>query len=301
MKNPPLVHVSLKVSPESEDAVSVLLENILGQPPSFYTDAETGIMTASIYLENKAWSKDAGNQIAAGLREIEQCGLAVVSRTFSVRKVRREDWAESWKRHFKPIEVGQSLLIKPSWSRRKPKKGQVIVILDPGLSFGTGQHATTSFCLKQVARFRRSASGHPASFLDIGTGSGILAISAAKLGYQPVEAFDFDPESVRVSRGNARVNGVEKRLQISQRDLCQLPLRSGKQFDLVCANLIYDLLLAQGEKIGSRVSASGNLVLAGILEQQFKRVQVRYRELGFELKATRVEKEWQSGLFQRRT
>jgi ribosomal protein L11 methyltransferase len=83
-----------------------------------------------------------------------------------------------------------------------------VVILDPGLSFGTGQHPTTSFCLHEIARCRKN--GHAAqSFLDIGTGSGILAIAAAKLGYQPVHAFDFDPESVRVARENARKNRVE--------------------------------------------------------------------------------------------
>ena len=99
-----------------------------------------------------------------------------------IAKVKREDWAESWKRHFHPIEIGKTLLVKPSWSKKRPAKNQAVVILDPGLSFGTGQHPTTSFCLHQIARGRKNGTPRP-SFLDIGTGSGILAIAAAKLGY----------------------------------------------------------------------------------------------------------------------
>ena len=123
--------------------------------------------------------------------------------------IRHEDWAESWKRHFKPIEIGRRLLIKPSWSRRRPKPHQQVVVLDPGLSFGTGQHPTTAFCLAEVARLVKNAPAR--SFLDIGTGSGILAIAAARLNYQPIWAFDFDPEAVRMARANAQTNQVEKK------------------------------------------------------------------------------------------
>ena len=129
-----------------------------------------------------------------------------------LNKVPPEDWAESWKRHFKPIEIGGDLLILPSWSKRKPKTGQAVVVLDPGLSFGTGQHATTSFCLNEIVKLRRSSKASELSLLDGGTGSGILAIAAAKLGYKPVEAFDFDPVSVRVARANATSNGVNRKV-----------------------------------------------------------------------------------------
>ncbi len=154
--------------------------------------------------------------------------------------MKREDWAESWKRHFKPIEIRvkarpsaarqsasqpPSLLVKPSWSRRRAAKNQAVVILDPGLSFGTGQHPTTAFCLHEIARCRQPGTAQ--SFLDIGTGSGILAIAAAKLGYAPVQAFDFDPESVRVAGDNARKNRVTGRLKLTRGDLAKLPLAAG--------------------------------------------------------------------------
>ena len=144
------------------------------------------------------------------MTRIKSCGLQIGAGKFALAKVRRENWAESWKRHFKPIEIGGELLIKPSWSKRRAKKNQAVLILDPGLSFGTGQHPTTSFCLEQLVQHRTIKADQ--SFLDIGTGSGILALAAAKLGYSLVEAFDFDPEAVAIARTNARRNRVSDKI-----------------------------------------------------------------------------------------
>jgi ribosomal protein L11 methyltransferase len=197
-----------------------------------------------------------------------------------------------------PIEIGTALLIKPSWNRRKPRKGQGMVVLDPGLSFGTGQHATTGFCLRQlVAKSNHETRNSKQSFLDIGTGSGILAIAAAKLGYSPVYAFDFDPESVRVARANARKNGVLGKIQITRQDLTRIPQRSIKKYDIVCANLISNLLIAERERIISRLKPDGTLVLAGILKTEFSLVNSAYEQAGLKLIASRAEKEWRSGAF----
>ena len=125
-------------------------------------------------------------------------GLNIGSGTVRIARIKREDWAESWKKHFKAFEVGRSLLVKPSWIKRLPRAGQAVVVLDPGLSFGTGQHPTTAFCLSEIVRGEKKETSR--SFLDIGTGSGILAIAAAKLNFRPVRAFDFDPASVAESR-----------------------------------------------------------------------------------------------------
>ena len=291
MKKGSLIKVSLAVSPDAEEAVAALFETICGQPSSIYVDAESGAAEASVYLEK--FEPATRQALLQGVKQLrnEQIGVATSIKTQTVPK---ENWAESWKRHFKPISIGP-LLIKPSWSKKSPTKGQALVILDPGLSFGTGQHATTSFCLRQIVQCRRK-SGRP-SMLDIGTGSGILAISAAKLGYSRVVAFDFDPESVRVSRENARINKVGKVVKPDHRDLTRLPLKSHVRYDLVCANLIYDLLLAESERILNRLKPDGNLVLAGILATQFPKVQSHYEKLGLKLVATKVEKEWQSGRF----
>jgi ribosomal protein L11 methyltransferase len=217
------------------------------------------------------------------------------------KRIRHEDWAESWKRHFRAMEFGRVLLVKPSWIRRRPRAGQCVVILDPGLSFGTGQHPTTSFCLEQIVACRRPEAAQ--SLLDIGTGSGILAIAAVKLGYQPVAAFDFDPESVRVAKANARLNGIRpgQTLRIQRRDLTLEPLRAMQQYDVVCANLIDDLLMAQCARIVSRLKPGGILLLSGILQKQFAAVARVYAKAGLRLIASARRNEWKSGAFTSRS
>lgn len=305
MKSASLTKVSIATSTEAEDAVVELLLRVFGQTPSIYFDTETGSTTVSTYLGKQGqWSSAARAELQAGLRALTECGLDIGSGEIFTSKVRREDWAESWKRHFKPLDIGGALLIKPSWVKRKARKGQAVVILDPGLSFGTGHHATTGFCLKQlvtVGRSKtRSSASLPRSFLDIGTGSGILAISAAKLGFSPVRCFDFDPESVRVAKVNAAQNGVAHLVKPVRHDLTRLPLASATRYDVVCANLIYDLLIAERDRILARLRPDGVLVLAGILQTQFAKVERAYRQAGLKLLSTEVEREWQSGAFARR-
>ena len=149
--------------------------------------------------------------------------------------------------------------------------------------------------MEQLVRCRRLESRQ--SFLDIGTGSGILAISAAKLGYSPVRAFDFDPESVRISRANAAKNEVADKVRPTRQDLTRLPLESKIKFDVICANLMYDLLLSEKERILNRLAQSGSLILAGILKTQFAQVQKEFEKLGLVLQRSKVGKEWKSGHF----
>jgi ribosomal protein L11 methyltransferase len=303
-----LWRLSVATTSEAEDAVAELLAGIFGQQASSHFNVETQVSTVSVFGPRKIiLARDVRKEISAGLKQIKDCGLKIGSGKIKVAKVRREDWAESWKRHFKPIKIGDTLLIKPSWIRRKPRKGQAVVILDPGLSFGTGQHATTSFCLREIVRGEVGALRRPdaaarrprqsKSFLDIGTGSGILAIAAAKLGYKPVHAFDFDPEAVRVACANARVNQVGKNIKISRADVTKPPFRPARKYDLVCANLISNLLIAERKRIAAPLNSSGTLVLAGILKSEFKRVQTAFEALGLKFVAGISEKEWRSGSF----
>lgn len=291
--------ISVPVSAEAEDAIGEVFTEIFGHAGSVYHDLELGTFTASIYLDQpKAWNTTARQALNAGLERIRAAGLTLAPGKLTAEHVPREDWAESWKRHFKPIVVGRALLVKPSWVKRKRRPGQAVVILDPGLSFGTGQHPTTRFCLKQLVATARSKAGAQ-SLLDVGTGSGILAIAAAKLRFKVVEAFDFDPESVRVARRNALKNRVEKRIRISRADLTELPSMPRRKHQVVCANLIYDLLLAERGRILNRLAPGGVLVLAGILQTQFAEVRAAYEAAGMRLVDTRVENEWQSGAFVR--
>ena len=296
MKRSVLWRVSVTTAPEAEDAVTQLLENAFGQPVSSYTSAETGIAAVSVYVSTRPdWSQARQKELALGLRRIAMTGLKLGPGQISLKRIRNEDWAESWKLHFRPVVIGPALLLKPSWSRRRPRKGQAVVVLDPGLSFGTGRHPTTAFCLRQLVARRRA--GISQSCLDIGTGSGILAIAAAKLGYAPVDAFDFDPDSIRVARANARRNRVAGKTRFRRQDLTKLPRRGARQYSLVCANLISSLLMAERERILARLRADGVLVIAGILAGEFAQVQGSFETAGLRLMAGRTQNEWRCGAF----
>src|SRR5688572_9801396 len=260
---PILYKLSVPISLAAEEATVELLQELFHTTACVETDLKRNATHVSVFLEKKP----SAAKLRAALPH------------FSIRRLRQENWAESWKRHFKPIGIASKLLIKPTWSKRKLRPGQVVVVLDPGLSFGTGQHPTTRFCLEEIVAFRRA--GRRQSFLDIGTGSGILAIAAAKLGYAPVHAYDLDKAAVRIARDNARKNRVLQKIQFAWKDLAHE--RNNKKYDLVCANLLADVLLSQRDRLISRLKPSGRLVLAGILRLQFRNIQQVYHGAGLQL------------------
>ena len=283
--------VSVIAGPENEPAVAALLEERLETPVAIHRDEATGRLTITAYP--KSIPVPPARLRAALTMALRDLGL--VRPKISVRPLRNEDWANSWKRHFKPIEIGRALLIKPSWSRRRAKPGQRVVVLDPGLSFGTGQHATTHFCLSQLSRCRHP--GRRQSFLDIGTGSGILAIAAAKRGYSPVTAIDHDPAAIRTAAANARRNRVEAKISLRRADLTRPDALGARRYDVICANLTDDLLVAEAGKIAARLKPDGRLVLAGILAGQFQAVTEKLHFFGLTLEFSELENTWCSGQF----
>jgi ribosomal protein L11 methyltransferase len=311
MKSKSVWRIAATVRAEAEEAVLDLFTRVFGRhgvevvaapgdgrapsEPSSYVDLETRLATVSVYFEERrGLSPIERIELAAGFKGIRECGLEIGRPKLSVGKLPRQDWAESWKRHFQPIEIGSALLIKPSWSKRRPRKGQGKVILDPGLSFGTGQHPTTEFCLQELVNRRNPAKKQ--SLLDIGTGSGILAIAAARLGYSPVDAFDFDSEAIRVASANAKRNRVLDKIHFFQQDVSKLP-RTGAKYSAICANLISNLLITARARILARLTPDGVVIVAGILKTEFHGVQQAYRQAGLRLVASRVENEWRSGSF----
>lgn len=293
--------ISITTSLSAEDAVGVLLELERGQTPSSYADAVTRLSTVSVYGEIE--TRDVAGikrRLREGLQALAADGIEVGPARIQVKKVPARDWSESWKRHFKPLDLGPRLLVKPTWSRRAPKKTQALVVLDPGLSFGTGQHATTRFCLEQLVALRDPENACQ-SMLDVGTGSGILAIAAVKLGYRPVDAFDFDADCVRVANENTELNGVARELTVTHDDITQVPKKPKQRYSVVCANLIYDLLIAERDRLLARVAPGGSLVLAGILETQFTLVRKTFEQAGWTLVASTIDKEWRSGTFRQST
>ena len=174
-------------------------------------------------------------------------------------EVRNEDWAEGWKQHFPAVRIGRRLVVKPTWEAFSREGDDVVIELDPGMAFGTGTHGTTRLCLEAVAalfeeRVRRRV-------LDVGTGSGILAVAAAALGAERVLACDIDADACAIAGDNARLNHVSDRVEVSGAPL--QALEGG--FDLVLANILAEENIRLGDALVTRVAPGGVLVLSGIL------------------------------------
>jgi ribosomal protein L11 methyltransferase len=175
------------------------------------------------------------------------------------------DWAERWKEHFPPLQLGQRVFIVPSWERdfRVPPDGLAIT-LDPGLAFGTGQHATTALCVELIEAGLAAAPAASLQLLDVGCGSGILAMVAARLGCQRALAIDNDPSAVIVTRENVQQNGLSSTVQASDMGLEQIP----GHFDWVVANILAQTLIALAAPLVAHTAPGGTLVLSGILVSQ---------------------------------
>jgi ribosomal protein L11 methyltransferase len=280
---------------DCDEAVGELFSHYFGQLPSIHRDVEKGNTTVTVYLERRPeWSGIFRRRLANALDKLQ--GIRATRRCEpKLSKLHSENWAESWKRHFKPVAIGKQLLIRPSWSRRRPRPNQKEVVLDPGMSFGTGQHPTTSFCLEELVRARSADAMQPC--LDVGSGSGILAISAAKLGYKPVHAVDIDGDAVRIARANARANGVGKAIRFAHKDLSVLAGSVRSAYSVVCANLLANVLIAENRRLAGLLRPGGLLVVAGILSSEFHEVQRAYEAVGLRLVRSRRQREWRSATF----
>jgi ribosomal protein L11 methyltransferase len=263
------------------------------EPCAAYNDFKTGRTTISLFLTKPDLFSHRKSDVLQELRFIKENGLKVDPSNLSCRRIRREDWAESWKRHFKPMQIRGQLLIKPSWSQRRARRGQSVIVLDPGLSFGTGQHPTTAFCLGELVRFAETHS--TGAFLDAGTGSGILAIAAAKLSFSPVDAFDFDSEALRIARTNAKTNRVAKRIHFFRADARKFS--RNRKYAFVCANLSTEVLVQALRWITLSLQDKGRVVLAGILSDEFAFLEKLAEQTGLRLVRRRRVGEWTSGVF----
>jgi ribosomal protein L11 methyltransferase len=177
--------------------------------------------------------------------------------------VRQEDWAEGWKQHFSAVRIGRRLVVKPTWEEFAAAAGDVVVNLDPGMAFGTGTHGTTRLCLEaQAALF--DGPSPPQRVLDVGTGSGILAIAAAALGARRVLACDIDAEACRIACENAALNGVGDLVEVTLEPLSAL----AGEFDLVLANILAEENIRLAAELVGRVAPAGALILSGILQEK---------------------------------
>jgi len=206
--------------------------------------------------------------------------------TQAVESVAEEDWAESWRAFFQPEQVSGNLLVVPAWLPPPSRQTGHVVFMDPGPAFGTGKHATTKLCLREIERL--SAERPESSFLDVGTGSGILAIYAVKLGFSPVTGIDIDSEALRWASRNIALNGLEGLIELDGIRVEEI----SRKYTVVAANLILGEILKLLPHLVARTRDQGSLVISGILRDQIEAVESSLPPALAESLVVHAEGEW---------
>lgn len=205
------------------------------------------------------------------------------------RRVREEDWADAWKRFFRVERVGRRLVVCPSWRRYRAAPGEIVLRLDPGMAFGTGQHPTTRLCLALLEEHVRPGG----RVLDLGTGSGILAIAAALLGASEVLALDLDSTAVRVAEANAAANGVEDRVRVLQGTLDGREAASGR-YDCVVANISAEATLSMAAALVAALRIGGVVMVSGITAERVEECAKALAAAGAPTLETAAEGDWRA-------
>ncbi|MFX4263381.1 50S ribosomal protein L11 methyltransferase [Pelotomaculum propionicicum] len=191
---------------------------------------------------------------------VSQLGLAPMPE-IATRAVAEEDWAEAWKKYYKTVRVGRRLVIKPSWEEYQPLEGDLVIEMDPGMAFGCGTHATTALCLTLLEKYVRTGI----TVYDIGTGSGILAVAAARLGAGRVYAVDLDPVACKTAAENVERNNAGGVVSVRQGNLAEL-LENGA--DLVVANIIADVIAGFAPQAAAILKPGGVFIASGIIREK---------------------------------
>lgn len=239
------------------------------------------------YLPDDASSLERISTLKSALGGLtpERIGFDAGPLTVSVESVREEDWAENWKQYYKPFRVGERLVVKPVWEAFDAGADDLIIEIDPGMAFGNGTHETTFMCLSLLEAFVKPGD----QVLDIGTGSGILALAAGMLGAKRVLAVDLDPVAVRVAEENIRRNGMERVVAARAGDLLAgVDMRA----ELVVANIIADAIILFSGAAKKHVKPGGAFIASGIIKDRERDVLSALGEAGFTIQQTVYRGEW---------
>ncbi len=209
--------------------------------------------------------------------------------TFRTEIIHDPDWGEAWKKYFKPLRVSRNIVIKPTWERFAPTGRDIVIEIDPGMAFGTGQHPSTRMCLEALEEILlKDRSIENWRVLDVGTGTGILGIACAKLDADHVVCVDNDKKATEIARENVLINQVEDRVEIANRDVATLT----EPFHLIVANLTAKILIKLRPHLFRLLYRGGYLVISGIIEQNKPDIEAHFLGNAFSSHRLITEKEW---------
>lgn len=292
------IEIAMTVDGEAAEAVAELLQR--------YGHQGVAVEQADIPPDMDAWEDDIppaerllvrayipNDNRAAETRARLEAALGHLNMMYPMPKpvysvVDDEDWAEAWKANYHPVRIGRRLVICPRWIDINPAPDDLVITLDPGMAFGTGTHPTTQLCLEALEDYVQPY----VSVLDLGCGSGILAIAAAKLGTTDIHALDIDPIAVKSTLENARENGVVDALTVTEGSL-ETALASGRQFDLAVVNILAKVIIAMCDQgLDETVRPGGIALFSGIIDTQADEVEAALRQTDLEPYTRRQEGDW---------
>ena len=215
----------------------------------------------------------------------ERLSAAGIEYEIDNKTVDDTSWNENWKKYFKAFEIGHRLAVCPSWETYKNPEGRTVISLDPGTAFGTGSHATTSLCLGELEKI----VGEETTILDIGTGSGILAIAGLLLGAESAIGVDIDPLSVETAQKNALRNGVAGKSEFICGDLAE---KITGKYDVVCANIVADVIIRLFDNVKDFMKDDGFLIISGIIDVRVEDVKMAIERYGFKTVKAVSKEEW---------
>lgn len=257
-------------------------------------EATAGEPFVTVYLPTDDDGAAQLEAIYSALDRLKSLGADLRMETGSIRE---EDWANEWKKFFKPQPVGKRLIIKPSWETVNDPQGRVIIELDPESSFGTGRHFTTQLCLELMEQYLEPGD----EIIDLGCGSGIIFISALKLGAKNAVGVDISEDAVRISRKNALSNNIsEEQFEVYRGDIVTDPgllKKACKGYELVTANIVADVLLAMTDAFRQLVKPDGKLVLSGIIDDRLDEVISAVKQKGFIFIEQKHRDIWNAAVF----
>lgn len=280
------LEVSVRVLPEAAEAVAEVLSRYapqgvavdLGENPG---DALEPVVVKA-YLVRDDDIDARRRRVEAAIGHLSHIWPAIPEPTFRI--IHDQDWTAGWKETIPVLHLGERVVIKPSWRAYTPAPGEVVLEMDPGLAFGTGLHPTTQLCLLAVEAWVTPGM----HVLDVGAGTGILALAAAKLGAAEVLAVDTDPNAVEVARRNAHANAVTAQVQLRHGSLEAVE----GQFDLVLANILAPVIVSLAEGLAAHLRTGGILVTSGILVEQVDEVRAALEAHGLRVIETQQQGEW---------
>lgn len=292
------IEIALTTDGEAAEAIAQELQPFchqgvaieqLGIQPGIWDDGDvppTSQLCVRGYFADDERAEETRQQIE---RVLGYLNMMYPMPTPEYRVVDEQDWAEAWKVNYHPVRLGRRILIRPLWVEVERQADDIVISLDPGMAFGTGTHPTTQLCLEAL---EDQVTPEIQTVLDLGCGSGILAIAAAKLGAQDIYAVDIDDLAVQITQENAEVNGVRSAIRAAKGSLEEV-LATGQEFDLIVVNILAKVIVpmcAQG--LGRTVKPHGRAIFSGLILDQVAEVEQALIQTGLTPTHQRVQGDW---------